>query len=34
MAWQGRNNRNGVPNWIAANTVSCQGDEAKFQSCK
>nr|XP_034174800.1 uncharacterized protein LOC117601744 isoform X3 [Osmia lignaria] len=34
MAWQGRNNRNGVPTWIAANTVSCQGDEAKFQSCK
>ncbi|XP_076389775.1 uncharacterized protein LOC100879380 isoform X4 [Megachile rotundata] len=34
MAWQGRNNRNGIPTWIAANTVSCQGDEAKFQSCK
>ncbi|CAL7933954.1 unnamed protein product [Xylocopa violacea] len=34
MAWQGRNTRNGVPTWIAANSVSCQGNEAKFQSCK
>ncbi|XP_017796224.1 PREDICTED: uncharacterized protein LOC108577555 [Habropoda laboriosa] len=34
MAWQGRNDRNGVPTWIAANSVSCQGNEAKFQSCK
>ncbi|XP_026296178.1 uncharacterized protein LOC724971 isoform X4 [Apis mellifera] len=34
MAWQGRNGRNGMPTWIAANSVSCQGDEDKFQSCK
>ncbi|XP_012249478.1 uncharacterized protein LOC100742970 isoform X2 [Bombus impatiens] len=34
MAWQGRNTRNGVPTWIAANSVSCQGNEGKFQSCK
>ncbi|KAL6449111.1 hypothetical protein ACFW04_000663 [Cataglyphis niger] len=34
MAWQGRNNRNGVPTWIAANTVTCLGNETKFQSCK
>ncbi|XP_076238933.1 uncharacterized protein LOC143182076 [Calliopsis andreniformis] len=34
MAWQGRNTRNGVPSWIAANTVSCQGNETRFQSCK
>ncbi|CAK9820681.1 Prss12 [Anthophora plagiata] len=34
MAWQGRNTRNGVPTWIAANSVLCQGNEAKFQSCK
>ncbi|XP_076766671.1 uncharacterized protein LOC143433270 [Xylocopa sonorina] len=34
MAWQGRNTRNGVPTWIAANSVSCQGNEAKFQTCK
>ncbi|XP_070154001.1 uncharacterized protein [Polyergus mexicanus] len=34
MAWQGRNNRNGVPTWIAANTVTCLGNETRFQSCK
>ncbi|XP_031365820.1 uncharacterized protein LOC102678715 isoform X3 [Apis dorsata] len=34
MAWQGRNGQNGMPTWIAANSVSCQGDEDKFQSCK
>ncbi|XP_076629433.1 uncharacterized protein LOC143345828 isoform X7 [Colletes latitarsis] len=34
MAWQGRNNRNGAPTWIAANFVSCQGNETRFQSCK
>ncbi|KAK1135090.1 hypothetical protein K0M31_007860 [Melipona bicolor] len=34
MAWQGRGSRNGVPAWIAANSVSCQDRESKFQSCK
>ncbi|GAB1869312.1 Neurotrypsin [Camponotus japonicus] len=34
MAWQGRNNRNGMPNWVAANTVTCFGNETRFQSCK
>jgi len=34
MAWQGRNNRNGMPNWVAANTVICFGNETRFQSCK
>ncbi|XP_029676576.1 uncharacterized protein LOC115243589, partial [Formica exsecta] len=34
MAWQGRNNRNGVPTWIAANTVTCLGNETRFQTCK
>ncbi|XP_043522587.1 uncharacterized protein LOC122535258 isoform X6 [Frieseomelitta varia] len=33
-AWQGRDSRNGVPTWIAANSVSCQDHESKFQSCK
>ncbi|XP_039312478.1 uncharacterized protein LOC105203625 isoform X3 [Solenopsis invicta] len=34
MAWQGRNNDNGVPTWIAANTITCFGNETRFQSCK
>ncbi|XP_026825303.1 uncharacterized protein LOC105281160 isoform X1 [Ooceraea biroi] len=34
MAWQGRSNRIGMPTWIAANTVTCLGNETKFQSCK
>ncbi|XP_076673301.1 uncharacterized protein LOC143371719 isoform X4 [Andrena cerasifolii] len=34
MAWQGRNTRNEVPTWIAANSVSCQGNESRFQMCK
>ncbi|XP_077267025.1 uncharacterized protein LOC143900014 isoform X4 [Temnothorax americanus] len=34
MAWQGRNNRNEMPTWIAANTVTCFGNETRFQSCK
>nr|XP_031846099.1 uncharacterized protein LOC116432824 isoform X3 [Nomia melanderi] len=34
MAWQGRNNRNGIPSWIAADSVSCQGNETRFQMCK
>ncbi|XP_014478092.1 PREDICTED: uncharacterized protein LOC106746246 isoform X2 [Dinoponera quadriceps] len=34
MAWQGRNNHNGVPTWVAANTVTCLGNETRFQSCK
>ncbi|XP_018372656.1 PREDICTED: uncharacterized protein LOC108767342 isoform X3 [Trachymyrmex cornetzi] len=34
MAWQGRNNRNNMPTWIAANTVTCLGNETRFQSCK
>ncbi|KAG7212821.1 hypothetical protein KM043_002178 [Ampulex compressa] len=34
MAWQGRNNRDGVPTWIAANSVTCLGNETRFQSCK
>jgi len=34
MVWQGRNNRNGIPTWIAANTVTCLGNETRFQLCK
>ncbi|XP_018356825.1 PREDICTED: uncharacterized protein LOC108757046 isoform X2 [Trachymyrmex septentrionalis] len=34
MAWQGRNNRNNMPTWIAANSVTCLGNETRFQSCK
>lgn len=34
MAWQGRNNHNNMPTWIAANTVTCLGNETRFQSCK
>nr|XP_050866618.1 uncharacterized protein LOC127071398 isoform X3 [Vespula vulgaris] len=34
MAWQGRNKRNGMPTWIAANSVTCSGSENRFQSCK
>ncbi|XP_020289719.1 uncharacterized protein LOC109857630 isoform X2 [Pseudomyrmex gracilis] len=34
MAWQGRNNRNEAPSWIAANSVTCVGNETRFQSCK
>ncbi|XP_035729652.1 uncharacterized protein LOC118444946 isoform X3 [Vespa mandarinia] len=34
MAWQGRNKRNGMPTWIAANSVTCSGTENRFQSCK
>ncbi|KAK2582941.1 hypothetical protein KPH14_009002 [Odynerus spinipes] len=34
MAWQGRNKRNGMPSWIAANSVTCYGNETRFQSCK
>ncbi|XP_076175064.1 uncharacterized protein LOC143150566 isoform X4 [Ptiloglossa arizonensis] len=34
MAWQGRNNRVGTPTWIAANSVSCQGNETRLQLCK
>ncbi|XP_011630840.1 uncharacterized protein LOC105422952 isoform X2 [Pogonomyrmex barbatus] len=34
MAWQGRNNRSNMPTWIAANTVTCHGNETRFQSCK
>ncbi|XP_011691078.1 PREDICTED: uncharacterized protein LOC105452012 [Wasmannia auropunctata] len=34
MAWQGRNNGSGVPTWIAANTITCHGNETRFQSCK
>ncbi|XP_076379231.1 uncharacterized protein LOC143259719 isoform X2 [Megalopta genalis] len=34
MAWKGRNTYNGVPTWIAANSVSCQGNETRFQLCK
>ncbi|XP_043505908.1 uncharacterized protein LOC122526519 isoform X4 [Polistes fuscatus] len=34
MAWQGRSKRNGMPTWIAANSVTCSGNEIKFQSCK
>ncbi|XP_076659938.1 uncharacterized protein LOC143363221 isoform X5 [Halictus rubicundus] len=34
MAWKGRDNRNGIPTWVAANSVSCQGNETRFQLCK
>ncbi|XP_015191626.1 PREDICTED: uncharacterized protein LOC107074585 isoform X1 [Polistes dominula] len=34
MAWQGRSKRNGMPTWIAANSVTCSGNEIRFQSCK
>ncbi|XP_018303194.1 uncharacterized protein [Mycetomoellerius zeteki] len=34
MAWQGRNNYNNMPTWIAAKTVTCLGNETRFQSCK
>ncbi|XP_078053270.1 uncharacterized protein LOC144478771 isoform X2 [Augochlora pura] len=34
MAWKGRDTYNGVPTWIAANSVSCQGNETRFQLCK
>ncbi|XP_053979803.1 uncharacterized protein LOC128876963 isoform X3 [Hylaeus volcanicus] len=34
MAWQGRNNHNGARTWIGANSVSCQGNETRFQLCK
>lgn len=34
MAWKGRDNRHGVPKWVAANWVSCQGNETRFQLCK
>ncbi|XP_076288691.1 uncharacterized protein LOC143213077 isoform X2 [Lasioglossum baleicum] len=34
MAWKGRDNRNGVPKWVAANSVTCQGNETRFQLCK
>ncbi|KAL0104423.1 hypothetical protein PUN28_017273 [Cardiocondyla obscurior] len=34
MVWQGRNNNNDIPTWIAANTVTCFGNETTFQSCK
>ncbi|XP_011881077.1 PREDICTED: uncharacterized protein LOC105569323 isoform X2 [Vollenhovia emeryi] len=34
MAWQGRNNHDSVSTWIAANTVTCFGNETSFQSCK
>ncbi|KAI4492325.1 hypothetical protein M0802_009835 [Mischocyttarus mexicanus] len=33
-AWQGRSKRNGMPTWIAANSVTCSGNEIRFQSCK
>jgi len=34
MAWQGRNNHSSIPTWIAANTVTCFGNETRFQLCK
>ncbi|XP_031783436.1 uncharacterized protein LOC100120629 isoform X1 [Nasonia vitripennis] len=34
MAYQGRSRTTLVPKWIAANSVTCQGNETKFQNCK
>ncbi|XP_023248280.1 uncharacterized protein LOC106641736 [Copidosoma floridanum] len=33
-AWQGRPKTSVVPKWIAANGVTCHGNETKFQFCK
>lgn len=34
MAWQGRGKQGDIPDWIAANSVQCLGNETRFQQCR
>ncbi|XP_057337127.1 uncharacterized protein LOC130675448 isoform X3 [Microplitis mediator] len=33
-AWQGRTKKDDTPEWVAATSVQCQGNETNFQTCK